>query len=68
MMLDADCLLEARLENVERLANALGLRLPPNRGNRVAYNRKLVRLILKHLEQERYAGARGRYYDQGYSA
>lgn len=68
MMLDADCLLEARLENVERLANALGLRLPPNRRNRVAYNRKLVRLILKHLEQERYAGERGRYYDQGYDA
>lgn len=68
MILDAECLLEARLENVERLAIALGLRLPNNKGNRPAYNRKLVRLVLKHLEEERYAARRGRSYGQEWTA
>jgi hypothetical protein len=68
MILDADCLLEAKLENVERLAIAMGLRLPNDRGNRVAYNRKLVRLILKQLELERYTARKARRYDQEASA
>lgn len=50
MELDADCLYEARPENVERLARSLGVRLPPHRGRDLTYNRKLVRLVLKHLE------------------
>jgi len=58
MILDADCLLEAKVENVERLALSLGLRLPAQKGSRVAYNRKLVRLVLKHLEEERYTARR----------
>jgi hypothetical protein len=52
MVLDADCLYEARVENVERLAMALGVRLPPYRGSHVAYSRKLVRLVMKGLEKD----------------
>jgi hypothetical protein len=51
MMLDAECLYEAKLENVERLAHSLGVRLPPQVGSRIAYSRKVVRLVLKALEQ-----------------
>jgi hypothetical protein len=51
MMLDAECLYEAKLENVERLAHSLGVRLPPQQGSRIAYSRKLVRLVLKALDQ-----------------
>lgn len=51
MMLDAECLYEAKLENVERLAHSLGVRLPPKQGSRIAYSRKLVRLVLKALDQ-----------------
>lgn len=51
MMLDAECLYEAKLENVERLAISLGVRLPPQQGSRIAYSRKLVRLVLKALDQ-----------------
>jgi hypothetical protein len=51
MTLDTECLLEAKLENVERLAMSLGVRLPPFRGNEVAYSRKLARLVLKAIEQ-----------------
>jgi hypothetical protein len=51
MMLDAECLYEAKLENVERLALSLGVRLPPQQGSRIAYSRKLVRLVLKALAQ-----------------
>jgi len=51
MMLDAECLYEAKLENVERLAHSLGVRLPPNDGSRIAYSRKLVRLVLKAIAQ-----------------
>lgn len=50
MMLDADCLYEAKLENVERLAQSLGVRLPPQAGSRIAYSRKLVRLVLKAMQ------------------
>ena len=51
MMLDAECLYEAKLENVERLAHSLGVRLPSQQGSRIAYSRKLVRLVLKALAQ-----------------
>lgn len=50
MMLDAECLYEAKLENVERLAQSLGVRLPPHAGSRIAYSRKLVRLVLKAIQ------------------
>jgi len=50
MMLDAECLYEAKLENVERLAQSLGVRLPPQAGSRIAYSRKLVRLVLKAIQ------------------
>ena len=63
MILDAECLLEARLENVERLATSLGIRLPPQKGTRGAYSRKLIRLVLKHLEGERYEAGRRRVYE-----
>lgn len=66
MILDADCLLEAKVENVERLALALGLRLPPYKGSRIAYSRKLVRLVLKQIEQERYAAYRNRTRSHGW--
>jgi hypothetical protein len=68
MILDATCLLEAKVENVERLAIALGLRLPPPKGNRSVYARKLVRLVLKHLQQERYNGKRRRDWGDVYDA
>jgi len=51
MMLDADCLYEAKLENVERLAQSLGVPLPSQHGSRIAYSRKLVRLVLKAIQQ-----------------
>jgi hypothetical protein len=52
MMLDAECLYEARVENVERLAIALGVRLPAQQGSRIAYSRKLVRLVLKAMQRD----------------
>lgn len=56
MELDADCLLEARVENVERLALALGVRLPPRQGRDRQYARKLVRLVLRGLAEDRRKG------------
>lgn len=53
MELDADCLREARIENVERLALALGMRLPPRQGKDRQYARKLVRLVLRALADDR---------------
>ncbi len=53
MDLDVDCLLEARVENVERLARALGIRLPPPKGDRRSYARKLAFAVLKRLNDER---------------
>ena len=50
MMLDAECLYEAKLENVERLAQSLGVRQPSQQGSRIAYSRKLVRLVLKAMQ------------------
>ena len=56
MELDADCLLEARVENVERLALALGVRLPPRSAKDRQYARKLVRLVLRGLAEDRRKG------------
>lgn len=53
MDIDADCLYEARVENLERLALALGIRLPPKQGRDRQYARKLVRLVLRGLEEDR---------------
>jgi|HubBroStandDraft_3_1064219.scaffolds.fasta_scaffold435067_1 hypothetical protein len=54
MDLTADCLHEARVENLERLAAALGVRLPPRRGgDHRKYARQLVRLVLRGLEDDR---------------
>ncbi len=53
MDLDADCLHEARVENLERLAAALGVRLPPHKGDRRKYARQLVRLVLRGLDEDR---------------
>lgn len=53
MDIDADCLYEARVENVERLALALGIRLPPKQGRDRQYARKLVRAVMKGLEEDR---------------
>lgn len=53
MELDADCLYDAKLENVERLANALGVRLPPRQGRDSQYTRRLVRAVLKGLQDDK---------------
>lgn len=60
MMLDAECLYEAKLENVERLAQSLGVRLPSQQGSRIAYSRKLVRLVLKAMQVMQSSPARER--------
>ncbi|APR75718.1 Hypothetical protein A7982_01064 [Minicystis rosea] len=44
---------EARVENLERLALALGVRLPPRQGRDRNYARKLVRAVLRGLEEDR---------------
>jgi|HubBroStandDraft_6_1064221.scaffolds.fasta_scaffold210352_2 hypothetical protein len=53
MELDADCLYLAKLENLERLALALGVRLPAQRGDRRKYGRLLVRAVLKGLHDDK---------------
>jgi len=53
MDIDADCLLEATVENLERLALALGVRLPPRQGRDRQYARKLVRAVLRGLHEDR---------------
>lgn len=53
MDIDADCLCQAKTENLERLALALGVRLPPRQGRDWQYSRKLVRAVLKGLNEDR---------------
>jgi hypothetical protein len=53
MVLDAECLRDARIENLERLAAALGVRLPPQRGDTRKYARQLVRVLLRAIEEDR---------------
>ena len=55
MEIDVECLLEARTENLERLAVALGVRLPRNPGSNSGYTRRLVRAVLKGLAADRRA-------------
>lgn len=55
MELDADCLLEARVENLERLALSLGVRLPPRQGRERQYARKLVRVLVRAIAEDRRA-------------
>jgi hypothetical protein len=55
MEIDADCLYDARVENLERLAVALGVKLPPQRGDHRKYTRQLVRVVLRGLEEDRRA-------------
>ncbi|AKT38497.1 hypothetical protein [Chondromyces crocatus] len=60
MDLDIDCLREARVENVERLGRALGLRLPDKkRYDRRAYVRELVKTVMQGLRRD----SRSKYYD-----
>jgi hypothetical protein len=58
MELDTECLLEARVENVERLANALGVRIPDHRGKDRHYARKLARAVLRKIEEDKLADVR----------
>jgi hypothetical protein len=53
MELSADCLHEARVENLERLASALGVKLPAHRGDRRKYARQLVRIVMRALDDDR---------------
>jgi hypothetical protein len=53
MELSTECLHEARVENLERLAAALGVKLPPRRGDRRKYARTLVRIVAKALQEDR---------------
>jgi hypothetical protein len=53
MMLDAECLRDCRIENLERLAVALGVRLPPRLRDNRKYGRQLVRVVLRGLEDDR---------------
>jgi hypothetical protein len=59
MDLSADCLHEARVENLERLAAALDVRLPPKKGDRRKYARALVRAVMQGLERDRQKARRG---------
>jgi hypothetical protein len=51
MHLDADCLREAKTVNLERLARALGIRLPDAPASK-SYGRRLVRAVLKGIRQD----------------
>jgi hypothetical protein len=56
MHLDAECLREAKIENVERLARALGVRLPPMPREAKSYPRRLVRAVLKGIADAKVRG------------
>jgi hypothetical protein len=51
MELDVECLRGATVENLERLAASLGLRLPP-RGRDRAYARKLVQAVKRGIDRD----------------
>ena len=55
MELDAECLCEAKTENLERLALALGVCLPGSARRDFGYTRRLVRTVLKGLAADRRA-------------
>jgi hypothetical protein len=52
MILDFDCLRDARIENLERLARSLGVRLPRHKEGH-AYTRALARELARKLEHDR---------------
>jgi hypothetical protein len=53
MDLDIDCLREAKVENVERLASALGVKLPEHkRHDRRAYTRELIRVVMQGIQRD----------------
>lgn len=53
MDLDIDCLREARVENVERLAHALGVKLPVHkRHDKRAYSRELIRVVMQGIRRD----------------
>jgi hypothetical protein len=51
MELDVECLRGATVENLERLAASLGLRLPP-KGRDRAYVRKLVQAVKRGIDRD----------------
>ena len=51
MIIDAECLRDAKVENLERLARALKIRLPRQKRG-VQYSRALVRELLRGLERD----------------
>lgn len=54
MDLDAACLRWAKVENLERLARALGVSLAPLRSpSRELYHRRLVRAVLRALDEQK---------------
>lgn len=62
MDIDIDCLRSAQLENVERLAVALGVNLPEKaRQGERAYTRELYRHVLRRLREERARQERARF-------
>lgn len=52
LSLSVDDLREARIENVERLAHALGVKHPFKTPNRVVYRQRLVGAVLAQLRRE----------------
>jgi hypothetical protein len=50
--LSIDDLREARLENVERLASALGVKPPFKTANKVVYKQRLVGAVLSQLRRD----------------
>jgi hypothetical protein len=62
MDLDLECLREAKLENVERLGRALGLRLPEHkRQDQRAYARELIRVVMQGIRRDAEKGRRRRF-------
>ena len=53
MNIDIGCLLDAKVENVERLAGSLGLSLPEHEAKDGLYARRLARLVAGHLSRSR---------------
>jgi hypothetical protein len=61
MDLDIECLREAKVENVERLATALGVTLPDKRRRSArTYVRELVRAVMLGLQRDADAARRAR--------
>lgn len=62
MDIDIECLRDAKIENLERLATSLGLRLPARkRAGESAYSRELVRQVAKGLRNDKAQQERSRF-------